>query len=321
VGADSALRIELTTLTPQEEDLRCEVREFLDREIPLEHRIGLGQAAGYDPVFSRKLGERGWIGITIPGRYGGGEGTSVQRYVVTEELLAAQTPVSAHWVADRQTAPALMNFGTEEQRRRLLPPIVKGECFFAIGMSETGAGSDLAAVRTRARKVRGGWSLSGTKIWTSGAQHADYLTVLCRSSGQPEDRSTGLSQLIVDLRDEGVEVIPIETLNGERDFCEVVLSEVFVPEGMVLGEIGEGWKQVTSELSYERYGPERWLSTWGVFTACLDALQGAEKEVRDVACARVGALAARYRVIRQLSLGVARSIDEGARPQHQSAAV
>jgi alkylation response protein AidB-like acyl-CoA dehydrogenase len=318
MGGEVTLRFEPTVLTDEEEELRREVRAFLDEELPMKSRLALGQAGGRDHAFSRKLGERGWIGITIPTRYGGAGGTSVQRYVVTEELLAAQAPVSSHWVADRQTAPSILHSGTEEQRMRFLPAIARGECFFAIGMSEPDAGSDLAAVRTRATRVEGGWSVTGTKVWTTGAHESHYFAVLCRTSDEGETRHAGLSQLIVDLHGDGVTVNQIATLDGDHDFCEVVLNEVFVADDLVLGEIGDGWRQVTSELSYERYGPERWLSTWGVYTACLAAVGPAASEHVQAA---IGNLAARFRVIRQLSLAVARAIDNGARPAQEAAAV
>ena len=118
---------------------------------------------GHDPAFSRKLGGRGWIGMTWPTRYGGGGRSGLDRFAVTEELLAAGAPVAAHWFADRQVGPQLLRYGTDEQRERFLPQITRGECFFAIGMSEPEAGSDLAAVRTTARRVAGGWRLDAAR--------------------------------------------------------------------------------------------------------------------------------------------------------------
>ena len=129
-------------------------------------------------------------------------------------------------------------------------------------MSEPEAGSDLAAVRTRASKVDDGWLVNGTKVWTSGAHESEWFVVLCRTSGDAEDRHAGLSQLIVDLRSEGLTISAIPFLSGHRDFNEVVLEDVFVPDELVLGEVGAGWAQNTSELAYERGGPERWLSTY-----------------------------------------------------------
>src|SRR3954468_4821772 len=185
------------------EALRGDVRAFLAEQDFTPRCDAWGSAWGASPQLSRALAERGWIGMTWPRVYGGGERSALERYVVIEELLAAGAPVSAHWVADRQTGPSLVRFGTEAQRRRFLPAIARGECSFAIGMSEPGSGSDLASVSTRAERVDGGWSVHGLKTWTGGADVADFFVVLCRTSDAGEDRHAGLTQLIVDLRSDG----------------------------------------------------------------------------------------------------------------------
>ena len=156
--------------------------------------------------------------------------------------------IAAHWVADRQTGPMILHHGTEEQRRRFLPEITAGRCSFSIGMSEPDAGSDLAAVRTTATPVDGGWRLSGTKIWTSHTSRSDYVVALCRTGPAGDDRHRGLSQLFVDTSSPGVEINKIRFLDGTDDFDEVVFGDVFVPDDMVLGEPGAGWAQVASEL-------------------------------------------------------------------------
>src|SRR5918999_110100 len=139
------MRFPPTTLTPAELELRGEVRAFLAAELSEAAGKGVGVAGPHNPEFSRKLAKKGWVGLSIPKEYGGAGRTAVERFVVVEELLAARAPVGAHWVADRQSAPAILKFGTEEQRRKFLPAISAGECFFAIGMSEPDAGSDLAS--------------------------------------------------------------------------------------------------------------------------------------------------------------------------------
>ncbi len=247
-------------LTEDEEQLRSEVRAFLAEELPPgSYAPGLGMNGSHSPEFSKKLAQRGWLGMAVPPRYGGHGRTAVDRFIVVEELLAAGAPVGAHWIADRQTAPALLTYGTEEQRERLLPAISAGECYFSIGMSEPDAGSDLASVLTMATRVPDGWSVSGTKIWTSGAHLNHFCVVLCRTSPLEDDRHHGLSQLIVDLTSPGITINPIPFLDGSHHFNEIVLDEVFVPDDMVLGDVGMGWQQVTSELSYERSGPDRFL--------------------------------------------------------------
>jgi len=291
--------------TANEDRLRRTVREFLAHELPADYRPGLGMTSGWNSEFSRRLAQRGWVGMAIPKAYGGGENGAVERFIVTEELLAAGAPVGAHWVADRQTAPMILRYGTEQQRRRYLPGIAAGRCFFSIGMSEPEAGSDLAAVRTTAERVEGGWRVIGTKVWTSYAHLSHYLVVLCRTSRRADDPHGGLSQLIVDLSSPGITVKPIQFLSGSHDFNEVVLNEVFVPDDMLLGEPGSGWTQVTSELVHERGGPDRFLSTFALLRLFLR--KHGEHADREA----VGRLVSELWTIRQLALSNAAMLDNG----------
>jgi len=302
--------------------LRAEVREFLAHE----RKAGSWQPgvdtwlAGWDERFSRKLARQGWVGMTIPPQYGGHGRGALERYLVTEELLAAGAPVAAHWIADRQIAPTLMRFGTEEQRKRFLPGIAAGEMYFAIGMSEPDSGSDLASVRSKAIKVNGGWELSGTKVWTSGAHRAHAFFALARTSTQDEkNRHAGLSQLIVELDSPGVTIRPIPLLTGAHHFNEVVLDKVFVPDALVLGELGQGWRQVTSELAFERSGPERYLSTFPLFVSLLGELAGTDLDAGRRG--QLGGLLARYWTLRRMSLSVAGALDAGLAPDLAAAVV
>ena len=313
------MRFEPTELTERELALQREVREFLAAELPRgSFTPGLGMGASRDPAFSRRLAERGWVGMALPRRYGGGDRSAVERFVVVEELLRWGAPVGHHWVADRQTGPVINRFGTEAQKERFLPPICRGELSFSIGMSEPDSGSDLASVQTRASRVEGGWLISGTKVWTSGAHVNDWFIVLCRTSDEP-DRHQGLSQLLVDLRAEGLRVNPIPFLDGTEHFNEVVLTDVFVPDDLVLGEVGGGWAQNTSELAHERGGPDRWLSTYLVVEQFLREHGGSPPGRR--AEALLGEATARWWGLRQLSLSVARQIDSGQAPGVESALV
>ncbi|HEY8638451.1 MAG TPA: acyl-CoA dehydrogenase family protein [Solirubrobacteraceae bacterium] len=315
------MRLPGVTMTPEAEALRGEVRAFVAGELRAGSFVPRVDSwlSGFDPDFSRRLGARGWLGMTWPARYGGGERTALERYVVIEELLAAGAPVGAHWVADRQTGPLLLRFGTEEQRERLLPAMARGELYFAIGMSEPDAGSDLAAVRTRAERVDGGWRLHGTKVWTSGAHLCHHAVVLCRTSPPGDDRHAGLSQMLLDLRaDAGVDIRPILSMTGEHHFNEVVLDGAFVPDAMVVGQIGDGWRQVTSELAYERSGPERFLSTLPLLVALVDRI-GADTGEQEAAL--VGELVAGLAALRWLSLSVAAAIEGGAAPAVEAALV
>ena len=258
------LTFEPFRLPPEAESLREEVRVFLAEALDPSDQPNSDFNAGESATFSKKLGERGWIGMTWPEAYGGGGRSFLERYVVTEELLAAGAPVGRHWIADRQSGPLLLKFGTEAQRQEFLPRIISGECFFSIGMSEPDSGSDLASIRTSATKTDGGWLLNGSKIWTSFAHTNDYMVTLVRTEPPSENRHAGMSQLIVDLKNPAVKVTGIQNLAGDEDFNQVFFDDVFIPDDMLVGEPGNGWEQVISELGYERSGPERFLSAFRV---------------------------------------------------------
>jgi alkylation response protein AidB-like acyl-CoA dehydrogenase len=302
-----------------ESELRAAVRSFLAEEIAagtFEPSCD-GWLGGHDPAFSRRLAARGWVGMTWPRQYGGHERSSLERYTVVEELLAAGAPVAAHWISDRQTGPLLLRYGSEELRQLLLPRMAAGECYFSIGMSEPDSGSDLASIRTSARRVDGGWIVNGTKVWTSHAHRNHYMLTLVRTSPLDEtDRHHGMSQLIIDLAGAGVEVRAIRILTGEHHFNEVVLREAFVPDLMLVGEEGAGWRQVLAELAYERSGPERLLSTFPLLTELVRELstQPSAEATREV-----GRLAAGLWALRNLSMTVAVALDAGEAPAVQAA--
>ena len=299
--------------------LRSEVRAFLAEQLAAGSFTPSVDAwlGGWNEDFTAALAQRGWLGMTVPVEYGGHGRTFVERFVVTEELLAAGAPVAAHWIADRQIVPSLLKYGTAAQKSEFLPRIARGECFFGIGMSEPDSGSDLASVRTRATRVDGGWSLSGTKVWTSGAHLAHAFIVLARTAPlDPAHRHAGLSQFIVDLRGPGVETRPIISMNGAHHFNEVILDDAFVPDSMVFGEIGDGWQQVTSELSFERSGPERFLSTFRLLAATAEQM-ASHRLPRD---AGLGRLVARIAALHQMSTAVAGAL-ERAEPADVAASV
>ncbi|MED3662699.1 acyl-CoA dehydrogenase family protein [Ureibacillus terrenus] len=297
--------------TEEQEAFRLEVRNFLQEHIKKGTFTPKCDSwlSGVDPSFSKLIGEKGWIGMTWPKKYGGQERSTIDRYILTEEFLASGAPVAAHWFADRQTGPLLLRYGTEEQKQFFLPKIAKGECYFAIGLSEPNSGSDLASVRTRAEKVEGGWIVNGQKIWTSNAHICHYMIALVRTS--PFDgkyKHAGLSQLIIDLRAEGVTIVPIKFLTGEHHFNEVFFDNVFVPDNMVVGEIGNGWEQGLAELAFERSGPERILSTYLLVDELVQELkrQGNKEGLKQAA-----KLLSRLWGLRNLSIGVAKLLESG----------
>lgn len=310
------LTLPAVEVDPARETLRLEVRAFLADAIASGRFVPDCDSwlTGWDPSFSSELAARGWIGMAIPKTYGGSERGSLDRYVVIEELLAAGSPVAAHWMSDRQIAPALLRFGTEDQKRNYLPKIAAAKSFFALGMSEADAGSDLAAIRTRATKVDGGWRIEGAKLWTSGGHHAHAMVMLARTSPvDPQARHSGMSQFIVDLPHPEVSINPIRLMSGEHHFNETVFDNAFVLDDALLGAVGDGWKQVTAELAYERSGPERILSTFPLLTSMFRRAESAG-DASEAELAALGTLLSRARSLREMSMSIAGALQRGEAP-------
>ncbi|MEH6504002.1 MAG: acyl-CoA dehydrogenase family protein [Cycloclasticus sp.] len=313
------LNFEPVLTAEKEQQLRQQVREFLKQHGDFKDSNVIDSWSVCDPEFSRSLAAKGWLGMTWPTEYGGGGRSYLERYVVIEELLAAGAPVGAHWVADRQSGPLLLKFGTQEQRESFLPKVVKGECFFAIGMSEPNSGSDLASIKTRAERVDGGWIVNGSKIWTSWAHVCHQMITLCRTAPPSDNRHAGLSQFIVDLKAEGITIRPIVTLAGEKHFNEIFFDNVFVADNRVVGKLNEGWSQVMAELAFERSGPERFLSSYQLLEAAIRVLRQAN--LSQHAETIIGQYVARLMVLRQMSLSVANQLQEGKLPVNEASVV
>lgn len=309
-------RFDPPELPAEAHQLRGEVREFL-----AEHKqLMRAMPSSWNPGFSRKLAGRGWLGMTWPKQYGGKERTAYERYVMIEEMLAAGAPVGAHWVADRQSGPNILRFGTEEQKQFFLPKIASGEMYFAIGMSEPDSGSDLAGTRTRAEKVDGGFRINGSKLWTSNAHQAHYMILFCRmaEAGQEIDRHAGATQFLVDMKSPGLEIRPVHNLLGEHHFNQIFINDLFVPDNRLLGEVGAGWKQVTSELAFERSGPERFLST---FRLMVELVRVAGPDPEPTAAAAIGRLVAHLATLRRMSISIAGMLQRGDNPTVEAAIV
>lgn len=313
------LRFEPVQMPPSVEALRQEIRAFIAEEVAAGCFTPKRNSwSSFDADFSRKCGERGFIGMTWPRQYGGSEKTALERYVMTEEMLAGGAPVGAHWVADRQSGHQILRYGSERARQTILPKITAGQCFFGIGMSEPDSGSDLAAVRSRAVRADGGWRISGSKVWTSSAHRAHYLIALVRTSAKEEERHAGLTQFIIDMAEPGVTVRPIFNLYGGHDFNEVVFSDYFVPDDMVVGEVGGGWKMVTGELAFERSGPDRFLSTYQLLAESIRQIGAAPD---DRAANEIGRFVAHLATLRRMSTSVAGMLQRGQQPVVEAALV
>ncbi len=298
--------------------LREEVRAFLADYSNTWSGWDVGHSwTGFDRGFSRAVAQRGWIGMTWPKAYGGHERSVVERYVVVEEMLAAGAPVGAHWVADRQSGPLILRVGTEAQRQKLIPKIAAGESAFCIGLSEPDSGSDLASLRSRAEKIDGGWRLNGRKIWTTYANKCDFMIGLFRSSGSPEQKHKGLSQFLIDLQSSGIEINPIQDMTGESHFNEIVFDNVLIADEDLVGEEGNGWAQVNAELTFERSGPDRYLSSFPLLPATVSALTDDTND--RLAARKIGQAFAEITVLREMSLSILSQLSEGKTPLQEAA--
>jgi Acyl-CoA dehydrogenase, middle domain/Acyl-CoA dehydrogenase, N-terminal domain len=298
--------------------LRKDLRAFLAKAQPKDNPVRRANCWSVgDAEFSKNLGRAGYIGMTWPKIFGGHERHPLERYVVLEELLAAGAPVGAHWIADRQTGPLLLRYGTEKQQHKYLPGMVKGEVYACIGLSEPQAGSDLAAVRSTARHTPEGWRINGQKLWTSGAHRSHVMLGLLRSE-EGSERQIGLSQFLIDLDLPGIDIRPIYNMAGEHDFNEVFFDDVLIPHDALIGERGNGWNQVTAELALERSGPERYLSSHALLVALIDSFSAAPS---DAVQGLIGSLTAELWTLRNMSMSVAAKLASGEDPAVEAAIV
>jgi acyl-CoA dehydrogenase len=310
----AAIHFDQIRLSPQAQELRQEVRAFIASEVALgtfDPRKNVTYP-GHNEEFSRKVGAKGWIGMTWPKKYGGQERSFLERYVVTEEFRIANAPVGLHFTADRQSGPMLLKYANERIKMDILPRITRGECCFCIGMSEPNSGSDLFAANTKATRCEGGFKVHGTKIWTTNAHRADYMIGLFRTApATKENRRHGLTQFLVDMKAPGITVNPIANMAGQREFNEVVFDDTFVAADHALGEVDMAWKQATSELAFERSGPERFLEISYLLFELIRVL-GNDVDVRGAE--GIGRLVAQLHTLRRMSVSVNGMLQAGKEP-------
>ncbi len=247
--------------------------------------------------FSLELASRGWLGMTWPTGEGGGGRSPLERTVVFEALIGEGAPVATSWFADRQIGPTLLQYGTDAQRRRWLPEIVAGTSAWCIGMSEPDAGSDVAALRTRAERRGGEWVVSGQKVWTSGAADADWCYLVARTDPDAAPHA-GLSEFVLDMRSPGIEVRPIVDATGNAHFCEVHLSEVRVPADCLIGCENDSFRQIMRQMEHERGGIDRLVSNRRLYLDVLPLADRDDPRVRQ----RIAAIESGYRIGRHMIL-------------------
>ncbi len=248
------------TPTTEQQRLRADCRSWLEANLPWEYGVGLpprhaslDDEVAFGRTWQRQLADGRWVGVTWPEAYGGRGAGALAHYVVQEELARARAPELVGRIGVNLVGPTLLAHGTEDQRRRWLPGILRADILFCQLFSEPGAGSDLASLATRARRsdADDGWVLDGQKVWTSYAQFADWGLCLARTN--PDVRKqAGITAFAVDMSAPGVEVRPLRQITGESDFNEVFLGGVFVPDDCVIGEVDAGWQVSASTLAHER---------------------------------------------------------------------
>ena len=308
-------------LPPEAKALRLEVRAFLAEEIARGSfsPVSTGRQSSWSPDFSRKVADRGWIGMTWPKEEGGHGRTHLERYVMIEEMLAHRAPVSFHWVADRQSGPVILRYGHEAVKRDIIPKIIRGEASFCIGLSEPNSGSDVFAASTKATQVQGGWLINGRKIWTSNAHRATHMIGLFRTSATTkENRRHGLTQFVLEMKTPGITPRPIRNLTGRHEFNEVTFDNVFIPEQNMLGEKDMAWAQATAELAYERSGPDRILETMSVLS---ELIRTAGPSPGERVAEGIGREIAHLKTLRRMSLSVAGMLQAGKTPAVEAAVV
>jgi alkylation response protein AidB-like acyl-CoA dehydrogenase len=249
-----------TRFSDEDEAFRREVAGWLASNLagefaPLRGRGGPGDEHAFVDerrAWERRLGEAGWIGVGWP-REAGGRGLPLSQQVIFhEEYARAGGPGRLGHIGENLLGPTVVAFGTDEQKRRFLPPILRGEAIWCQGYSEPNAGSDLANVQTRAALEGGEWVLTGQKVWTSWAQWADWCFVLCRTDPEAQPKHRGLSYLLVPMRQPGIEIRPILQITGDSEFSEVFLNGARTPAENVVGAVNDGWKVAMGTLAFER---------------------------------------------------------------------
>ena len=300
--------------TPDQDAFRADIRAFLRSEVPEAEAEG-----GHSRAFSKRLAERGWLGLAWPREYGGQGLGPVEQMIYTEEMILHDAPRGYHFTAERQVGPSVIRHGTERQREEWLPRIVNADVSFALGLSEPGAGSDLAAVSTRAERDGDDYVVNGQKIWTSGAHRADAIWLVVRTDPDaPKHR--GISCLMVDMDAPGITVRPLHDLTDGHSFNEVFFEDVRVPVERCVGEENRGWYILAEHLDFERSGIERIVDLERLFQPVLahaSALR-ASGELRGVMRGKLAQLAIELEVGRLLCYRVAWQQSAGETPNHEA---
>lgn len=308
------------SFSEEQKRFRQEVREFLENEI----RQGLwepmcdGWIQGYNPDFTRRVAQRGWIGLTWPKEYGGQGRSHIDRLILTEEMLRYGAPAACHWFADRQVGGAILAFGTEELKREFLPRIASGEAYFGVSMSEPGAGSDLASLQTRAVEDGDYYVINGQKTWTSCAHFAHYFYLVARTDPQAP-RHRGISEFIVAADSPGLTRLPIIDITGTEAWNDLFFDNVRVHKRYLIGQKNRGFYQILNQLDYERSGMERLMGNYVLFEAIIRFARENKLSQDPAIRFKLAQLQIEFEVGRLLIYRVASVMEEGRAPTWESA--
>jgi alkylation response protein AidB-like acyl-CoA dehydrogenase len=288
------------------EQFRTELRDWLSANLTDELVAGRRPAGRDDAAFEmlriwdRAMADAGWAAVSWPSEYGGRGATVLEQLVYTEETTRARVPMPLNVIGLNNIAPAIMQYGTESQKRTLLPRMMRADDIWCQGMSEPEAGSDLAALRTRAVADGDDFVVNGQKIWTSLGHRADWCQLYVRTDPDAP-KHKGISCLIVDMKLPGIEVRPLVTLDGDADFAEVFFHDVRVPADALLGPLNAGWQVATTTLSHERAGAARLYAEMQVrLEELVDDLAAADALEDSVTLRRLGEIAVRIKYLEVL---------------------
>jgi alkylation response protein AidB-like acyl-CoA dehydrogenase len=291
------------------ERFRVELREWLAANLTDELIAARRPSGRTDAMFealrafNRTMADAGWAAVSWPREYGGRGATVLEQLVYTEETTRARAPLPLNVIGMNNIAPAIMQYGTEDQKRTLLPRMMRADDIWCQGMSEPEAGSDLAALRTRAVRDGDDFVVNGQKIWTSLGHRADWCQLYVRTDPEAP-KHKGISCLIVDMRLPGIEVRPLVTLNGDSDFAEIFFHDVRVPADALLGPLNAGWQVATTTLSHERAGAARLYAEMEVrleeLVADFAAADGGRALDDPVTLRRLGEIAVRIKYLEVL---------------------
>ena len=311
-------------LSEEQEQFRQEIRDFLEGEI----KQGLWEPKcdawimAHDPEFTKRVSKKGWIGLTWPKEYGGQARSFVDRLILTEEMLRYGAPAACHWFADRQIGGAIVHYGTDEQKKELLPMILRGEAYVGLGMSEPDAGSDLASLKTKATEDGEEFIIDGQKTWTSGGSYINWIYLVARTDPDAP-KHKGISEFFFRTDLPGVNVVPIADITGGEHFNEVFFENVRIPKTSLIGERNKGFYQILNQLDYERSGMERLMANYPLFEALVNYVKETKRKGQPLSKdplirAKLAQLKVELEIGRLHMYRVAMVMDEGRAPNWES---